>query len=66
MRMSLRVDVVVTDQEGLWNVVRQPLGLPIFLATTAGVLFYGPLATRQGWTWPGECQLWAWGGASGC
>ena len=41
---SLGLTEIVLAQEGLWNVVRQPLGLPIFLATGLGVAFWGPLA----------------------
>lgn len=54
---SLGVDAIVADQEGLWNVVRQPLGLPIYLATTIGVLFYGPLATPAGGDLAGGVEL---------
>jgi NADH-quinone oxidoreductase subunit H len=41
---SLGLNEIVLAQEGAWNVVRQPLGLPIFLATGLGVAFWGPLA----------------------
>lgn len=41
---SLSVGEIVASQAGLWNVVRQPLGLPIFLVTVAGLAFWGPLA----------------------
>jgi NADH-quinone oxidoreductase subunit H len=54
---SLGVDVIVADQEGLWNVVRQPLGLPIYLASAVGVLFYGPLATPAGGDLAGGVEL---------
>lgn len=54
---SLGVDAIVADQEGLWNVVRQPLGLPIYLATTVGVLFHGPLATPAGADLAGGVEL---------
>jgi NADH-quinone oxidoreductase subunit H len=54
---SLGITVIVTDQEGLWNVVRQPLGLPIYLATTVGVLFHGPLATPAGGDLAGGVEL---------
>lgn len=33
----------LTAQTGLWNVVRQPLGLPLYLVAAAGVSFQGPL-----------------------
>ena len=54
---SLGVDAIVVDQEGLWNVVRQPLGLPIYLAAAVGVLFYGPLATPAGADLAGGVEL---------
>lgn len=54
---SLGIDVIVADQEGLWNIVRQPLGLLIYLATTVGVLFYGPLATPAGGDLAGGVEL---------
>lgn len=41
---SLSIGAIVTSQQSLWNVVRQPLGLPLFLIVTAGVTFTGPLA----------------------
>lgn len=40
---SLRPVDVVVAQQGLWNVIRQPLGLPLWLVVTAGVSFWGPL-----------------------
>jgi NADH-quinone oxidoreductase subunit H len=40
---SLSIGAIVASQEPLWNVVRQPLGLPLFLIVTAGVTFTGPL-----------------------
>jgi NADH-quinone oxidoreductase subunit H len=33
----------VTSQHGLWNVVRQPLGLPLYLVASLGAAFWGPL-----------------------
>jgi len=42
---SLSVVAIVESQHGLWNVVRQPLGLPLYLIAAAGVAFWGPLAT---------------------
>lgn len=54
---SLDIGRIVADQEGLWNVVRQPLGLPIYLATTVGVLFHGPLATPAGADLAGGIEL---------
>ncbi|NWN90641.1 NADH-quinone oxidoreductase subunit H [Marinobacter adhaerens] len=40
---SLQVSAVVEAQSELWNVVRQPLGLPLFLIVGLGVSFWGPL-----------------------
>lgn len=40
---SLQLTQVVASQETLWNVVRQPLGLPLFLIVGLGVTFWGPL-----------------------
>lgn len=40
---SLQIGEIVRAQEGLWNVVRQPLGLPLFLVVGVGVSFWGPL-----------------------
>lgn len=44
---SLAVGAIVESQEGLWNVVRQPLGLPLYLVATTGLAFWGPLATAD-------------------
>ena len=41
---SLSVGDIIVSQHHLWNVLRQPLGLPIFLVTGAGLAFWGPLA----------------------
>ncbi|WP_111748496.1 NADH-quinone oxidoreductase subunit H [Salinisphaera orenii] len=40
---SLSVPAVVEAQRGLWNVVRQPLGLPLFLLLGLSVSLRGPL-----------------------
>jgi NADH-quinone oxidoreductase subunit H len=40
---SLQVSAVVESQRELWNVIRQPLGLPLFLIVGLGVSFWGPL-----------------------
>ncbi len=40
---SLSINAIVESQDGLWNVVRQPLGLPLFLVVALGVTFSGPL-----------------------
>ncbi len=45
---SLSVGAVVASQEGLWNVVRQPLGLPVYLVTGAAVAFWGPFRIPEG------------------
>jgi len=42
---SLSFGEIVRSQAGLWNVVRQPLGLPLYLVAALGVTFQGPLAT---------------------
>jgi NADH-quinone oxidoreductase subunit H len=39
---SLRLGAVVVSQRELWNVVRQPLGLPLFLLVGWAVTFWGP------------------------
>lgn len=44
---SLSVTEIIRSQEGLWNVVRQPLGLPIYLVAGLGLAFWGPLATSD-------------------
>lgn len=40
---SLSIGAIVTSQHAVWNVIRQPLGLPLFLVVAAGVTFTGPL-----------------------
>lgn len=45
---SLRVSAIVDSQAGLWNVVRQPLGLPLWLVVTLGVTFRGPMNLADG------------------
>ncbi len=40
---SLSIGAIVESQAGLWNVIRQPLGLPLFLVVALGVTFSGPL-----------------------
>jgi NADH-quinone oxidoreductase subunit H len=40
---SLSIVDIVTAQEPLWNVVRQPLGLPLYLVVGLAVSFWGPL-----------------------
>lgn len=41
---SLSVADIVRSQAGVWNVVRQPLGLPLYLVAGLGLAFWGPLA----------------------
>ncbi|MBW3663650.1 MAG: NADH-quinone oxidoreductase subunit H [Actinobacteria bacterium] len=45
---SLSVGAIVASQEPLWNVVRQPLGLPLWLIVGLGVAFWGPLELPDG------------------
>jgi NADH-quinone oxidoreductase subunit H len=40
---SLSFDAVIDSQQDLWNVVRQPLGLPLFLVVGLGIGVWGPL-----------------------
>lgn len=40
---SLSVADIVRSQEPLWNVVRQPLGFPLYLVAALGLAFWGPL-----------------------
>ena len=40
---SLSIVDIVASQESLWNVVRQPMGLPLYLVVGLGVSFWGPL-----------------------
>lgn len=40
---SLSIGAIVESQSGLWNVIRQPLGLPLWLVVSLGVTFRGPL-----------------------
>ncbi len=41
---SLSIGAIASSQSGLWNVIRQPLGLPLWLVVAWGVTFTGPLA----------------------
>lgn len=45
---SLAVGDIVESQAGLWNVVRQPLGLPLLLVTGAALAWWGPLDLPDG------------------
>lgn len=40
---SLSIVDIVRAQEPAWNVLRQPLGLPLYLVVGVGVSFWGPL-----------------------
>lgn len=40
---SLSIVDIVASQESIWNVVRQPMGLPLYLVVGLGVSFWGPL-----------------------
>ncbi len=44
---SLSVGAIVRAQEHVWNVVRQPAGLPLYLVVAVGVSFWGPLNTSD-------------------
>ena len=45
---SLQVSAIVSSQAELWNVIRQPLGLPLWLVPMTGVAFWGPLNLADG------------------
>ena len=45
---SLGIGDIVASQQGLWNVVRTPLGLPVYLATAPALAFWGPGAAPAG------------------
>ncbi len=40
---SLSVGAIIESQHDLWNVVRQPLGLPLYLIAGLGLATWGPL-----------------------
>ena len=40
---SLRIDVIVADQQALWNVIRQPLGLPLFVVVALAITSSRPI-----------------------
>lgn len=41
---SLSVGGIVSSQESVWNVIRQPFGFPVFFLSGWGLAFWGPLA----------------------
>lgn len=45
---SLSVGAIVESQRPLWNVLRQPLGLPLWLVVGLGVAFWGPFDLPDG------------------
>lgn len=45
---SLQVSAVVDAQAGLWNVLRHPLGLPLFVVVALGATFWGPMNLADG------------------
>lgn len=45
---SLSVGAIVASQHDVWNVVRQPLGLPLFLVVGTGLAGWGPLNMADG------------------
>ena len=45
---SLSIVDIVRAQEPLWNVVRQPMGLPLYLIVGVAVSFWGPLNLPDG------------------
>ena len=45
---SLALGDIVASQRNVWNVVRIPLGLPLFLFAAAGLAFWGPLNLPDG------------------
>jgi len=54
---SLAIAPIVTSQEHLWNIVRQPLGLPLYLMAGLGLAFWGPLALPEGQDLAGGSSL---------
>jgi NADH-quinone oxidoreductase subunit H len=45
---SLSMVAIADAQQGAWNVIRQPLGLPIYLIVGLAVSFWGPLDLPDG------------------
>lgn len=44
---SLSIGRIVESQAGMWNVVRQPLGLPLWLVVALATTFWGPLGVAD-------------------
>jgi NADH-quinone oxidoreductase subunit H len=45
---SMRVSTIVAAQSELWNVLRQPLSLPLWIVVTWGVTYWGPMNLAGG------------------
>lgn len=45
---SLAVGAIVRSQADVWNIARQPLGLPVYMLAVVGLAFWGPLGTADG------------------
>lgn len=45
---SLSIVDIVAAQESVWNVIRTPLGLPLYMVVGVGVSFWGPLNLPDG------------------
>lgn len=45
---SLSITAIVEAQHGSWNVVRQPLGLPLFAVVALGTTWWGPMDLAGG------------------
>ncbi len=45
---SLSVGAIIESQDSVWNVVRQPLGLPLYLVAGTGLAFWGPFQLPDG------------------
>lgn len=44
---SLAIGDIVRSQTHVWNVARQPLGLPLYLIASVGLAFWGPLGLPE-------------------
>lgn len=54
---SLAIGDIVASQQGLWNVVRTPLGLPVYLATAPALAFWQPFSGPAGSDLAGGVEL---------